>query len=100
MSAVLQILLWVLVGVLFGGLHLLLLRRSVERVKSLDSMQAKQGILRGLPIRLLCWAPVLVLAARAGLLACAALVVGSMLVRWMAWLLVRHRWSPAFHARD
>jgi hypothetical protein len=87
MSMLLEITLWLLLGAAVGGAHLLLLSQSVGRASALPPLKARAAILRGLPLRLLLWAPVLVLAARSGALACGSFLVGSWLARLAAvWL--------------
>ena len=79
-------LLWFLIGVGTCLLHLLLLRRSLDRTAGLHPAEAGRRVRKGLPLRLLALAPVLLVVARAGLVACIGWTAGSLLTRWLvAW---------------
>lgn len=88
-------LIWILAGIGLAWLHLVLLRRAIDRVMGLSAHQAKKRLVRGLPLRLLVLCPVMVLSAKAGLLACAGLIVGLLLGRWLAWHLAISRGQSA-----
>jgi hypothetical protein len=83
-------LLWALIGAGLAGIHLWMLRRALHRAGSLDPARAGMRLATTMPLRLLAFAPVLALAARAGLWACLGLVAGSLAGRW---LLVRYLWG-------
>ncbi|MCD6520358.1 MAG: hypothetical protein J7M05_10605 [Anaerolineae bacterium] len=74
--------LWFLVGFLVAYGHLLWLRHSIERVAHLPAHEASRRIVKGFPLRLLVFSPVLFVAARAGLEACLGLLFGSLVGRW------------------
>lgn len=91
MTALGRALLWVLPGIGLAWLHLVLLRRAIDRVAGLSPYEAKKRVVRGLPVRLLVLCPVMALSVRAGLFASAGLVVGLLLGRSLAWQLVTWR---------
>ncbi len=72
-------------GLAFGWLHLYLLRRAVERTLGGENPGARQAIMRGLPVRMLLWAPAAIIAGRAGLPGCIGLLVGMAVSRWLYW---------------
>lgn len=76
-------LLWVLVGLVVGAAHLWVLHRALARVDVLDPGKAGARLALTFPLRLLAVAPILFLAARAGLWACLGLVAGSVTSRWL-----------------
>jgi len=84
MAAHWMALLWTVVGIAASLVHLALLRRALLASLNLAPQRAKERVSRGLPFRLLILTPVLVLAARSGLIACIAFVVGSLIGRWLA----------------
>jgi hypothetical protein len=74
-----------LLGLAFGWGHLYLLRRALERSAASERARARQQIVRGLPIRVLLWAPAAIIAGYAGLPACVGLLVGMVAGRWLHW---------------
>ncbi|TEU18773.1 MAG: hypothetical protein E3J25_00775 [Anaerolineales bacterium] len=60
---------WLLIGVATCLLHALLVRRALGRVGGLTPTHAGRRMRKGLPLRVLALTPVLVVAARAGLVA-------------------------------
>jgi len=76
--------LWLFIGVCVSVCHMWLLRLALARAGTCDPAGARKQILRGYPFRLLLYVPVLLMAARSGTWACAALVAGSWAVRWAA----------------
>jgi len=75
---------WLLAGLATCLVHYLLLWLALARVRELSPGQAGRRMRRGLPLRLLVLAPILLVVARSGLVACAGWVVGSLLGRWLA----------------
>jgi|YNPNPStandDraft_1061719.scaffolds.fasta_scaffold16984_3 hypothetical protein len=74
---------WLLVGMGSGALHLWWLRRDLERVARNAPAVAGRRIVGGFVARLLALTPILYLAARGGLVACLAWVLGALLARWV-----------------
>lgn len=74
-----------LLGLAFGWGHLYLLQRAL--CAALDSASESAGgrIARGLPLRVLLWAPAAIVAAYAGLPACVGLLLGMGASRWLYW---------------
>ena len=89
------VLLWVLIGAALAGMHLWMLRRALDRADPADPARAGTRVATGMPLRLLAVAPILALAARAGLWACLGLVGGSLAGRWLGvWYLRGRRALP------
>jgi len=87
MSSFVTALLWIIIGAAVASAHLLMLRTVVQRARNLESTR----IMKGLPLRLLIWFPVLLLAAHSGFIPCVALIVGLLLARWSLYLwTIRH----------
>ena len=86
-----SVLLWVGIGLAAACVHALMLRRAVDRVSHLEAKVAGRRLAWGAPLRVLAWSPVLLVAARAGLAACVALIVGTLIGRW----LMQHRYLRA-----
>lgn len=72
-----------LIGLGAAVLHAIVLRRAIGRVRHLAPRLAGRRLARGVPLRVLAWAPVLLIAARVGLVACLGLITGSLAGRWM-----------------
>jgi len=87
------VLLWMLIGVALAGIHLWMLRCALQRVEPLEPSRAGVRLATGMPLRLLAVAPILALAARAGLGACLGLVAGSLAGRWLGVWYLRGRLS-------
>ena len=83
MSHAAQILCGLGTGLAGACLHLWLLHLSLRRVSQMTPKQAGARIARSVPLRLVALAPLLVVVARAGLLACGTYVIGSLLGRWL-----------------
>ncbi|NLD71770.1 MAG: hypothetical protein GX649_03515 [Chloroflexi bacterium] len=80
--------LWLIIGALCGSLHLLGLRRAVERIGGCEPQEAQRRLARGYPLRVLAWVPVLAGAAVSGLYACVGLVFGLLAGRLATYLYV------------
>jgi len=94
MTILLDLALGAAAGALTCALHLWLLWRGLMRLGPVTATVAAGRMMRGLPLRLLLWAPGCLLAARLGLFGCIGLVVGSAILRW--WMAVRTlRHGPA-----
>ena len=74
-----------LLGMAFAWGHLHLLRRALERGFRSAGELARRQIVRGMPMRVLLWAPAVILVGYAGLAACVGLVLGSVASRWLYW---------------
>ncbi len=85
------VLLWTLIGVALAGVHLWMLRCALQRVEPLEPSRAGVRLAASMPLRLLAVAPILALAARAGLWACLGLVAGSLAGRWLGVWYLRGR---------
>ncbi len=79
-----EILGWLLLGMGCGVLHLWWLRRDLERIGRNPPAGADMRIVGGFVVRLVVLAPVLYCAARNGLAACLAWVLGALVTRWLA----------------
>ncbi len=91
MSSIVTALLWITIGAAVASAHFMMLRTVVQRARNLESTDAQRRIMKGLPLRLLIWVPVLLLAARSGFVPCIALIVGLLLARWSLYLwTIRH----------
>ena len=64
--------------------HLWLVERALRSAAHLAPAKAGKRVARGLPLRLLVLAPILVLAVRTGLWACLGWVLGAWVGRWVA----------------
>ena len=84
-----SVLIWIPVGFVAAGLHLVLLRVALIRAAHLSPREASERITRSLPGRLLVWFPVLFFAARAGLVPCLVLALSSLLGHWFAYSYIR-----------
>ena len=75
-------------GLLMGALcalgHMALLKHTIGRVEGLDPTSAGQRVSRTMPLRVLCWTPVLWAAIVMGLWACIGLAVGIFITRVIA----------------
>ncbi len=86
-----QCILWFCLGAGASVLHLWLLWAALNRVTEADAERAGRYIVRSLPLRLLLMTPILILAARAGLAACASLISGLLSMRWVVCYLFERR---------
>lgn len=77
---------WALVGIVFSGLHLFLLRRSLARVADQSPAAAGRRMARGFPLRLVLLTPFLLFVVRQGLVASGGLILGSLLGRWFLFI--------------
>jgi len=82
---------WFVIGSASSFIHLWLLGRAVHKAQHLAPARAGKRIARGLPLRLLALAPILSLAAKAGLWACLGWALGAWMGRWVV-LWYRHRY--------
>ena len=89
MDTFMKALLWVFMGGLAALFHLLLLRYALAHAVNADPVDAGKQIMMGMPLRLLVISPVMLLAARAGLVACGGLVLGFLFGRGL--ILTRRR---------
>jgi len=76
-------LLWLLIGAGSFFLHAFLVQRALGQVTGLSPTDAGHRMRKGLPLRLLALTPVLLIAARTGLVACVGWTVGSLLGCWL-----------------
>ncbi len=83
MAVLVESLLWLLIGVTTCLLHALLVRRALGRFGGLTPTHAGRRMRNGLPLRVLALTPVLVVAARAGLVACVGWAVGFLVGGWL-----------------
>ena len=78
--------LWLAIGLAGAWIHARMLQRALERTRGASGSQAKRLITKGLALRLLLFAPVLIVAARAGLVpTCCWLLghwVGRTVISW------------------
>ena len=81
-SLAVQWLAGLILGVIASWLYFLLLQGQMNRTWDLAAGVARSRLMRGLPLRLLLWAPFTVLALRMGWGACAAFVMVVTLGRW------------------
>ena len=78
-----EVLGWLLVGAGCGALHLWWLRRDLERIAWSVPAGVGGRIVGGFVARILVLAPILYFAARSGLAACLAWVLGALITRWL-----------------
>ena len=81
MPAGLELTLWLIIGALGGAAHLLGLRWAVERVRGCAAEEAGRRLVRGYPLRVLAWLPLLG-SGLSGWYACLGLVADS---GWGGW---------------
>jgi len=84
---------WLPIGAALAGVHLWMLWRALSRADSLDPSRAGTRVAITMPLRLAALAPVLVIAAHAGLWACVGLVGGGLAGRWLLIRYLRDRRS-------
>ncbi len=73
-------------GMAWSCAHLALLRHELQAVEALTALRARDRLVRGLALRVLMWAPAIVLATQMGPAAC----LGLGLAMWCGrWLLIR-----------
>lgn len=98
MTALYDLALGTVAGAATCALHLWVLWRGLARLAPGAAPQAGRRLVRGLPWRLLLWAPACLLAARLGLFGCLGLLAGAAAVRW--WTVIRAlRSGPAARAQ-
>jgi len=64
--------------------HMALLRHTISKVEGLDPASAGRRVSRTMPLRVLCWTPVLWAAVVMGLWACIGLALGIFFTRIIA----------------
>lgn len=79
---VLQAFSGILLGAVGTGSHLLLLSKHLGDLQTLEATKARAAVLRGLPLRLIVWAPVILLALHVGWIACLAMITTGIAIRW------------------
>jgi len=94
MVTAILVFLWVIIGIGAASAHMSMLRSAVRCARSQSPTVAKKQITKGLPLRLLLWLPILLFAAHSGLIACVAIIAGSLLARWFVQLRVLYHAQP------
>ena len=80
-----RVMMGLLLGFLFGRAHLFLLRQALESSHELRGDEARQRILKGMPLRVLLWAPAAIVAVYGGLPTSVGLLIGMVASRWLCW---------------
>jgi hypothetical protein len=99
MSVIADLALGAVMGALTAAAHLWLLWRTLARLAPISPAAAGARLARGLPLRLLIWAPGCLLAAQLGLFGCLGLIAGSLAMRWCVAARTLRR-SPTAVARN